>query len=1242
MPDADDMETINVGNRRRLLAELRAAIVGPDPCPAAPGGEGPEAASGHGPAGVQADGEEILPHDSSPRLRYGAGVLHPPETPHDASDGLAEASGDLDAEATGTTPATTIGEPDATVEGNVTQVRDAGGELEDYDFELAATNGYRPSAIGTSMVIDMVALGKDELVLEIAGRVRSGAGEVSGPVPCGFYVAGDVPAGEGQRSRRRWLRRPLLDAVTGAPPAVTLDAERLGDGGCVPVRDKGFPGQLDLRWSVRGWPGATGERKVVTFSLVHRGAARGKPVPDDALVLCQSAIAVTMPEGALCEWPGDAVGAEGDDDVVGDRQVNRLLYSARPVHAVGHGCVADWSVQSEGHVTVWTDVMPVHEMPPVSFDVRDEAGAPVMLSMRELTGTEAPRTGAIARLGRLVELYEQWIAKLSDAAVPGGLEETAAALRERATRAAARMRTGIGILDTDPVAWHAFALANEAMLMAQHRRPGTPRKRDGAGGDWSGDYGPLDLDDSGSLAAENDPRRPVGNWRPFQIAFILMSIEGCVNEESEDRETVDLIWFPTGGGKTEAYLGLAAFTVFHGALTGRVSLEIQGARSVQVLMRYTLRLLTAQQFQRAVTLFCAMELLRRRDPGRLGQVPFRVGLWAGRSVTPNSMEEASKALGKMRGNGRSAGKDADNPFVLMQCPWCSAEFGTVGSERKARDRTVSGYEIVGERRGGHPGRLRYRCPDPRCEFSGGEGPCVPADVVDETLYANPPTLLIGTVDKFAMLAWNDKVRALFGIDPQGRATVAGPALVVQDELHLLTGPLGTMVGLFETAVDGLCRHDGRSPPRIVASTATAGRALDQVRAIYARRDLCVFPPPGVDASDSFFAREDTGRPGRLYAGVLAPGHGSMQTSQRVVYGSLMQGVADLAAAAPEGKAAEHADPWWTVLAYYNSLRELGGALTLFSADVIEEIGVIAKRKGIAGRLRRRPNLEAGVRELTGRISSGEVPAALGSLERPLEAFASDRDELPTVWPKAWDVLDACLASNIIEVGVDVPRLSLMTVIGQPKTTSSYIQASSRVGRRSDRPGLVVVLYSSTKPRDRSHYERFRAYHQSIYAWVEATSTTPFSKPAVSRSLHAALVAMMRQMSPADATPADVAEDADLYRSVLETFQERAAAVGRKDEVENVSRRLEELFERSWRHWSPDSWGSFNPDDDREALIYPAGSAGPAWRDRAWATQTSLRNVDTSCEAAVTQFYLDDDRDAPGTGNVPDTAQEGDQ
>src|SRR5581483_6366606 len=390
-------------------------------------------------------------------------------------------------------------------------------------------------------------------------------------------------------------------------------------------------------------------------------------------------------------------------------------------------------------------------------------------------------------------------------------------------------------------------------------------------------------------------------------------------------------------------------------------------------------------------------------------------------------------------------RGGENRFLLMQCPWCAAEFGRrEAGSGKQRQVLTPGYE----RRRTADGRdetVVFTCPDAACPFHAE----LPVAVVDEDIYEQRPTLLIGTIDKFAMLAWRPEAAALFGIGIEGERFCSPPGLIIQDELHLISGPLGSLAGLYEAVIEELCtdhRTDSHALPKIVCSTATIRRFKSQALGLYGRDEVALFPPPELDAGVSFFAREQF--PGRTFVGVHAPSLGSVQTEWVRTFTSLF--LAPMAL--PEGAR----DPWWTMVVFFNSLREMGTAHTLFDTDVRDYAKVIWNRKGIGSPSERR--YVNRLFELIGGLRSEEINAAIGRLETRYSAQDNS-------------CVDVCLASNVIEVGIDIQRLALIVIAGQPKTTSQYIQVSGRVGRNPETPGLVVTMYSPSKPRDRSHFER---------------------------------------------------------------------------------------------------------------------------------------------------------------------------
>jgi len=712
----------------------------------------------------------------------------------------------------------------------------------------------------------------------------------------------------------------------------------------------------------------------------------------------------------------------------------------------------------------------------------------------------------------------------------GGLrvarEDTRDELLRKAERVRRRIDEGIELLASDAEVLATFRLANRAMAMAQRaQRPG------------------------------REPR-----WHLFQLAFLLLNLPPACDGRHLERDTVELIFFPTGGGKTEAYLGVIAFTLLLRRLRGRERAD--AGLGVAVILRYTLRLLTLDQLRRASTLVCALEMLRRAAPERLGDVRFAIGLWVGRSATANTIAEVAKRITEYR---NSSSRTASSPFPLTHCPWCGQELGKDSLTTVPHQSGAASHPA-------HPRGVTVGCTNFRCDFSTGrhrDG--LPVLFVDEQIYRELPAFIVATVDKFAMLPWRGETGMLFGrvtsrqgrdffgpMDaPPGEAEplpsslrstgLLPPELIVQDELHLISGPLGTMVGLFETAIEQLClrREDGGEPvrPRILASTATVRRAPQQICALFGR-DLsrtALFPPPGIDDSETFFAEVDREAPGRLYVGVAAPGRAMKATLLRT-YVALLCAAQKLYEAG--GPADQPADGVMTLAGYFNSLRELGGMRRLVEDEVRQRASVAEERRPLdtsahvwfANR-----TIQAEPVELTSREPTGRIAAAKARLGKP------HRDK---------DHVDVLLASNMISVGVDVDRLGLMVVNGQPKTTSEYIQATSRVGRDVRWPGLVVTCFNPFKPRDRSHYERFTAYHESFYRFVEATSLTPFSGPALERGLAATLVAITRLVDPRMTPPASamaISDHRSLGEAAVQALAERAGrqpgvAAGDYDQV----------------------------------------------------------------------------------------------
>ena len=709
------------------------------------------------------------------------------------------------------------------------------------------------------------------------------------------------------------------------------------------------------------------------------------------------------------------------------------------------------------------------------------------------------------------------------------------------------------------------------------------------------------------------------SWRPFQLAFVLLNLPslsdiGHPERAAASTATVDLLFFPTGGGKTEAYLGLTAFTFAIRRLQGAVGEGADarnGGDGVAVLMRYTLRLLTAQQFQRAAALVCAAEVVRRDDEQRWGTTPFRIGLWVGGTVSPNWYSQAEEQINEAREAGKG---QRVNVLQTLSCPWCGTALD--GHRHLHTDDTAR--------------RVFLYCPnddgEEACPFSERnswrEG--LPVLTIDEEIYRYTPALVIATVDKLAQLPWRGFAGALFGrvreqcprhgyrhddldartgcrdrhnaksgwpaVTSQPVVRLRSPDLIIQDELHLISGALGTTVGLFESAVDELCTWTGLAGtavgPKIIASTATTKRAREQVRGVFGRA-LAVFPPPVLDVADTFFSAQvpvTPDNPGRRYLGVCA--HGVRLKSAEIRLAEILllagQTLFDTYGAA--------ADPYMTVVGYFNATRELAGMRRYLDDDVTTRVRRHGHLKGLSDRL-------TGIR--------------------------------------------------MLQVGVDVSRFGLMVVTGQPKNTAEYIQASSRVGRSADRPGLVVTLYNWTRPRDLAHYEDFGHYHATFYRQVEALSVTPYTRRSLDRTTAGMLVAAVRNIvdtfsrnRDAGTVPLDGPVVAHVFDRMLARAEAIGAVRGRSYLQERITR-----FVDVWKQWqaAPDQALGYEKTTGGQAilrgLLHRAGSG--AWDDQTVAM--SMRETENEINLLVPADLRTPDFNEPpwDFGATPATAGEAD-
>ncbi|MCY4726809.1 DISARM system helicase DrmA [Nocardioides sp. STR2] len=991
------------------------------------------------------------------------------------------------------------------------------------------------------------------------------------------------------------------------------------------------------------------DRVIVELALSNDRVTGMDAPPGDWLF--QTKLRVAAASGDAVFLPTRDVLLPDYDEVDEERQRLDLQYRHRLEFAIGRTTSVTWDEPVDEHGngirlarSVATTWLPTAEVPQT---IAGSAGAAVT-SMRELAELVADQ--AEAAFGPLVDGYLEWLRGQEETAdeLPDHLRDLAGDAIAEAQLVADRLAEGVRLLSEGGEALTAFRFMNRAMR-DQRIRSQVAAKR--AADD--------DLSIADALSAVKAEGDKAASWRPFQLAFILLQLPALTDPahpyRSGDAANVELLFFPTGGGKTEAYLGLAAFTFAIRRLQGELETDggvLDGGGGVAVLMRYTLRLLTSQQFQRAAALVCAAELIRQEDPATWGEEPFSIGLWVGSAVSPKRYAEAEAQVQAVRSNDsmRAFGLTV---LQLQRCPWCGTRI-----DPKRDVHTVKTRE-----------RIEVYCGDRHddCPFAidgDADGP-LPITTVDDEIYRNPPTFLLATVDKFARLAREGEAASLFGYvvewcprhgyrhpDSHGSCTgqshnpksengvsypkvtiqpasrLRPPDLIIQDELHLITGALGTAVGVFENAVDLLSSYAQKGQnvrPLVVASTATVRNAENQVRALYGR-GVDVFPPQVLDVRDTFFSSEKKVTdedPGRKYLGICA--HGIRLTLAEIRLSEVLL----LAGQKLLDTHGDTADPYMTTVGYFSATRELAGMRRYLDDDVT--MRVAGNTEPFPRRTTDWERLEIG--ELTSRISAEEIAKTLDKLSLPFTERWSTRgridvnraraearaagEKLPEWGTKPYDVV---LATSMLQVGVDVPRLGLMLVVGQPKNTAEYIQASSRVGRDARKPGLVVSLANWARPRDMAHFEQFRHYHETFYAQVEALSVTPYSETAMERGLMGVLVSAVRvadlraggSMSP-ERGAGEILTKMPIVERLIDQLVDRATrAVDDAGEAKRMRDKLAQRMDR-WHDKAADASGALvyerRPKKDVAwpLLISPEDTL-PSVADRIFVVANSMREV----------------------------------
>lgn len=778
-----------------------------------------------------------------------------------------------------------------------------------------------------------------------------------------------------------------------------------------------------------------------------------------------------------------------------DEELNIINFQYKDEHsfAIGHGCSVNWSHDTEP-TELSTTFQPEVDIKNYSNDFRKNFPEDLkeVARLKNLSiWTSLSKNEIIQKFKLFAQEYKNWIVKQNKAVVNQNEITIKDKLIANHNYTYERLIKNIDFLDQNPTAYKAFLLANTAMYLQMIL------SRDE-------DFGttPKDLSDFADKAHVKyndieyfktyDKIKPA--YRPFQLAFFILNIESSVNKDSADRnDIVDLIWFPTGGGKTEAYLALTAFTIISRRL-------LHGANSdgVSVIMRYTLRLLTAQQFDRANKLILSLDFLRKKlendNNYSIGNEPVSVGLWVGAATTPNNYSDAFDQYQELQNaiSLANQGKQADvfrrNKFPITSCPYCGCNLIT---RNTTTNYFISGYNAK-ER------SFSLKCLNSLCAFKGE----LPIHFVDEKIYEAKPTLLFATVDKFAMLSHRPEGHKLFNsLD----SNLQPPDLIIQDELHLLSGPLGSITGLYETIVEMLCTK-GNQKPKIIASTATTRNTEEQVKMLYGNRKLNVFPALGISYKDNFFSFVTEGNK-RKHIGFFPTGKTSVDSQIQLLAHLLLARIFLFRLQklnSSEEEAIHKTGHYWTIVSFYNSLKDVGKIYNKVPAEIISLLKMLhfRYRDSLPAYSFNFQSLPARTRELTSRVPSNSIKSLLNEMEHSFSLRKSANNNTYVA-----DTVDLVLASNMFSVGIDIKRLNVMLMNGQPRNIAEYIQASSRVGR--DNQGIVINLLDANRSREKSYFENYKTFHNSYYKYVEPLSVTPFTEIALDKVLNSILVCYVR-------------------------------------------------------------------------------------------------------------------------------------
>jgi len=874
-----------------------------------------------------------------------------------------------------------------------------------------------------------------------------------------------------------------------------------------------------------------------------------------------------------------------------EENILSLQYSDNPIYAIGHGASVDWHEDNGLINQVKISYIPFETVYRPIFDtLKGSDGSTFensyIFNIANLANKEFDKNKLISGFYELCQFYEQWIDDESNSSQKS-FKNAQKYLIDEMKECSKRMRKGIKALESNNDFWEAFKLSNRAMLiqMLQTKKNRDLRSaREKEDKPWPIEWdenidNSLDID---QIDSKNSPK-----WRPFQLAFFLMCFLDFEDEGIETRKIADLIWFSTGGGKTEAYLFLACYELIR-RRTRYESPEM--GYGTGILTRYTLRFLTSDQFSRTTSLGCALEKIRLENQDLLGDEQFSIGLFVGGKVSYNRIKNAQDGFIDL------IDSNTNHLFHVTECPCCGTSLVPKNIEKDAEGLYVGlGIRVTNN-------AVIYQCQNLKCTFNKIN---IPIKTVDEEIYNSPPSFLLGTIDKFAEVAWNPDSGQIFGYRPKSKSNIVPPTLIIQDEIHLISGPLGTISAIYEAGFDSLIRKAQRdhgfveTGPKYIASSATVRDSKTQLKRLLGRESK-IFPPRGLRIKNSFFANTDPNpRNGRLYLGIMPQAFRSTSAAH-AVSGAFLQSVRYVA---EKENSKEALDFLWTTLCYCNSLRELGLINSSVNQEILDRMKVCSDAQ----------NMD---RDEIQPLNKEEISANI------TKSISETSDALRTTNNDS-SVIDFVPATNMISVGIDIDRLGSMIINGQPKTTSEYIQASSRVGRNPDNigPGLIIALYSPAKPRDRSHYEQFKAYHQKLYQLVEPTSVTPGCAPALERALHASIVILIRHgvdHMKANHSASLFNKNDETIKPLLRDFKNRLVNIYDEDQYKYERSIIEKHINKvidDWVNWTKERlYYNAGKDKSMHSLLINFNQKND--NNLGFRTMHSMRNVDSEVQVRV--------------------------